>query len=57
MKEEEINLLSIAYKNTVGNRRTAWRAISAYEMKEMSKVLIFIVYLIIITLTIFWILI
>ena len=38
LKDEERNLLSIAYKNTVGQRRTAWRAISTYEMKEKSKV-------------------
>ena len=34
---EERNLLSVAYKNTVGARRTAWRAISALEQKEESK--------------------
>jgi 14-3-3 protein epsilon len=28
---EERNLLSVAYKNTVGSRRTAWRAISSIE--------------------------
>lgn len=28
---DERNLLSVAYKNTVGSRRTAWRAISAIE--------------------------
>jgi len=26
---EERNLLSVAYKNTVGSRRSAWRSISA----------------------------
>ena len=31
---EERNLLSVAYKNTVGSRRTAWRAISSIEQKE-----------------------
>ena len=41
MKEEERNLLQIAYKNTVGQRRTAWRAISAYELKEKTKVIYF----------------
>lgn len=38
LKDEERNLLSIAYKNAVGQRRTAWRAIYAYEMKEKTKV-------------------
>jgi 14-3-3 protein epsilon len=28
---EERNLLSVAYKNSVGSRRTAWRAISSIE--------------------------
>lgn len=41
LKDEERNLLSIAYKNVVGQRRTAWRAIYAYEMKEKTKVSIF----------------
>jgi len=30
-------LLSVAYKNTVGSRRTAWRAISSIEQKEEAK--------------------
>ena len=34
---EERNLLSVAYKNTVGSRRTAWRALSSIEQKEESK--------------------
>jgi len=34
---EERNLLSVAYKNTVGSRRTAWRALSAIEQKEEAK--------------------
>jgi 14-3-3 protein epsilon len=38
LKDDDRNLLSIAYKNTVGSRRTAWRAISALENKEKSKV-------------------
>jgi len=38
LKDEERNLLSIAYKNAVGSRRTAWRAISAFENKEKTKV-------------------
>ena len=39
LKDEERNLLSIAYKNAVGTRRTAWRALTAYEMKETTKVI------------------
>jgi hypothetical protein len=31
-------LLSIAYKNAVSNKRTAWRALAACEMKERMKV-------------------
>ncbi|CAE7494550.1 artA [Symbiodinium natans] len=34
---EERNLLSVAYKNTVGSRRAAWRIISAVQQKETSK--------------------
>lgn len=34
---EERNLLSIAYKNTIGSRRTAWRAIASIENKESIK--------------------
>jgi 14-3-3 protein epsilon len=34
---EERNLLSVAYKNSVGSRRTAWRALEAIEQKEESK--------------------
>eukprot|EP00744_Colponema_vietnamica_P000078 GILI01000150.1.p2 GENE.GILI01000150.1~~GILI01000150.1.p2 ORF type:complete len:256 (+),score=97.18 GILI01000150.1:1-768(+) len=34
---EERNLLSVAYKNTAGARRTAWRTISALESKEEAK--------------------
>jgi 14-3-3 protein epsilon len=26
---DERNLLSVAYKNTIGSRRTAWRALSS----------------------------
>ena len=29
LNEEERNLLSVAYKNTVGSRRTAWRALTS----------------------------
>ena len=31
---EERSLLSVAYKNTIGSRRTAWRALSSIEKKE-----------------------
>lgn len=31
---EERNLLSVAYKNSVGSRRTAWRALSSIEQRE-----------------------
>ena len=31
---EERNLLSVAYKNTIGLRRTAWRMVTAIEKKE-----------------------
>merc|ERR1712130_722935 len=34
---EERNLLSVAYKNTVGSRRAAWRIITSIEQKEKSK--------------------
>jgi len=34
---DERNLLSVAYKNSVGSRRTAWRALSSIEGKEESK--------------------
>jgi len=34
---DERNLLSVAYKNSVGSRRTAWRALSSIESKEESK--------------------
>ena len=37
LKDEERNLLSIAYKNAIGQRRTAWRSITAYELKEESE--------------------
>lgn len=31
---EERNLLSVAYKNTVGSRRAGWRIISSVEQKD-----------------------
>ena len=34
---DERNLLSVAYKNTVGSRRTAWRALTSIEAKEEAK--------------------
>jgi 14-3-3 protein epsilon len=37
MSNDDRNLLSVAYKNWIGTRRTAWRAISAVEQKEEAK--------------------
>lgn len=34
LNEEERNLLSVAYKNVVGSRRSAWRVASSIEQKE-----------------------
>ncbi len=34
---EDRNLLSVAYKNSVGTRRTAWRVLSSIETKENAK--------------------
>ena len=31
---EERNLLSVAYKNVVGSKRSSWRVLSALEGKE-----------------------
>ena len=36
LTETERNLLSVAYKNVVGARRSAWRVISSMEQKESS---------------------
>ncbi|WP_214671764.1 14-3-3 family protein, partial [Escherichia coli] len=33
LSNEERNLLSVAYKNVVGARRSAWRVISSIEQK------------------------
>ena len=33
LSEEERNLLSVAYKNVVGGRRSSWRVISSIEQK------------------------
>jgi len=37
LTNEERNLLSVAYKNYIGAKRTAWRAITAIEQKEEGK--------------------
>ena len=34
LAKDERNLLSVAYKNAVGSRRSAWRAINALEQKQ-----------------------
>ncbi|KAL4222972.1 14-3-3 protein gamma-1 [Mactra antiquata] len=34
LTNEERNLLSVAYKNVVGSRRSAWRIVSSLESKE-----------------------
>lgn len=34
---DERNLLSVAYKNAVGSRRTSWRTLSNLEKKEMGR--------------------
>mmetsp|Transcript_24352 Transcript_24352/g.54266 ORF Transcript_24352/g.54266 Transcript_24352/m.54266 type:complete len:241 (+) Transcript_24352:53-775(+) len=34
---EERNLLSVAYKNTIGSRRAAWRIVTSVERKEKSR--------------------
>jgi 14-3-3 protein beta/theta/zeta len=33
LSNEERNLLSVAYKNVVGSRRSSWRVISSIELK------------------------
>jgi len=33
LSNEERNLLSVAYKNVVGTRRSSWRVISSIEQK------------------------
>jgi 14-3-3 protein epsilon len=37
LQTDERNLLSVAYKQTVGSRRTAWRALSSIKQKEETK--------------------
>ena len=34
---DQRNLLSVAYKNVVGTRRSSWRIISSIETKEAGK--------------------
>lgn len=42
---EERNLLSVAYKNTVGSRRAAWRIISSVEQKDKQTSFLGMVYI------------
>ena len=37
LSSEERNLLSVAYKNSVGSRRAAWRTVSAIQNREAYK--------------------
>jgi len=37
LNPEERNLLSVAYKNSVGARRQAWRAVNTLEQREAAK--------------------
>lgn len=37
MDEEERNLLSVAYKNVVGSRRSAWRVLNAKASEDLSE--------------------
>ena len=37
LTDEERNLLSVAYKNVVGTRRSAWRVIASIEQKAIDK--------------------
>ena len=37
LSEDERNILSVAFKNTVGNRRTAWRVLNSIEQKEARR--------------------
>lgn len=37
LSNEERNLLSVAFKNSVGSRRAAWRTVSAIQNREAYK--------------------
>jgi len=37
LSNEERNLLSVAYKNVVGTRRSSWRVISSIEQKSSDE--------------------
>ncbi len=37
LNNEERNLLSVAYKNVVGSRRSSWRVISSVEQKKADE--------------------
>ena len=37
LSNEERNLLSVAYKNVVGSRRSSWRVISSIEQKSSEE--------------------
>jgi len=37
LSNEERNLLSVAYKNVVGTRRSSWRVISSIEQKNTDE--------------------
>ena len=38
LTNDERNLLSVAYKNVVGARRSAWRVVSSLQSKEETEV-------------------
>lgn len=37
LQDDHRNLLSVAYKNVVGARRSAWRVVSSIEQKKKDK--------------------
>jgi len=37
LNAEERNLLSVAYKNSIGSRRAAWRVVNTLEQKERAR--------------------
>ena len=39
LTKEERNLLSVAYKNVVGSRRSAYRTIAAQEQKQEGSIM------------------